>query len=117
MEIAQQIRNKLHKFNIHSSTIQPEFVRVGMRGVARAHGVEIDEHVTNAIGKLVSKQGELVERTISKNGSSACLIACGPDGSCVDAACCPPINANEEAPKTGVKTPSTQEQSHNHDHA
>ncbi|MCO5566166.1 hypothetical protein L7F22_019842 [Adiantum nelumboides] len=115
MEIAQQIRNKLHKFNIHSSTIQPEFVRGGMRGVARAHGVEIDEHVTNAIGKLVSKQGELVERTISRNGSSACLIACGPDGSCVDSACCPPINSNEEAAKsTTVKPASSQE--HDHDH-
>ncbi|PWN33048.1 cation efflux protein [Meira miltonrushii] len=117
MEIAQQIRNKLHKFNIHSSTIQPEFVRGGMRGVARAHGVEIDEHVTNAIGKLVSKQGELVERTISKNGSSACLIACGPDGNCVESACCPPISANEDAPKSASKAPSTYEHSHDHDHA
>lgn len=117
MEIAQQIRNKLHKFNIHSSTIQPEFVRGGMRGVARAHGVEIDEHVTNAIGKLVSKQGELVERTISKNGSSACLIACGPDGNCVESACCPPISANEDAPKSAIKISSLQDHSHDHDHA
>lgn len=112
MEIAQEIRNKLHKFNIHSSTIQPEFVRGGMRGVARAHGVEIDEHVTNAIGKLVSKQGELVERTISRNGSSACLIACGPDGSCVDASCCPPMSVNEEGTKIATN-PSSQ----GHDHA
>ena len=96
MDIAAQIRGKLHRFNIHSSTIQPEFVRGGMRGVARAHGVEIDEHVTNAIGKLVTTQGELVERTISRNGASACLIACGPDGSCVESACCPPVPAGRE---------------------
>jgi zinc transporter 1 len=102
MEIAAQIRGKLHKFNIHSSTIQPEFVRGGMRSVARAHGVEIDENTTNAVGQLVTKQGELVERTISRNGSSACLIACGPDGSCVESACCPPVNtgSSEETPSS-----------------
>lgn len=94
MDIAAQIRGKLHQYNIHSSTIQPEFVRGGMRSVAKAQGVEIDEHVTNAVGKLVTKNGELVERTISRNGSSACLIACGPDGSCVESACCPPLSEN-----------------------
>lgn len=105
MDIAAQIRGKLHRFNIHSSTIQPEFVRGGMRSVARAHGVEIDERVTNSSGKLVTTQGELVERTISRNGASACLIACGPDGSCVEAACCPPL-PDASSGKSGVNTPA-----------
>lgn len=95
MDIAAQIRGKLHQFNIHSSTIQPEFVRGGIRGIAKVNGVEIDEAVTNEIGKLVNKQGELVERQLSINGS-ACLISCGPaDDFCAPSACCPPIASSE----------------------
>lgn len=105
MDIAAQIRGKLHRFDIHSSTIQPEFVRGGMRSVARAHGVEIDENVTSAVGKLVTTQGELVERHFSRNGASACLIACGPDGSCVEAACCPPL-PDTASNKSGSNTPN-----------
>lgn len=95
MEIAAQIRGKLHQFNIHSSTIQPEFVRGGIRGIAKVNGVEIDEAVTSEVGKLVTKKGELVESQLSLNGS-ACLISCGPpDGNCAESACCPPISAAE----------------------
>ena len=101
MDIAAQIRGKLHMFNIHSSTIQPEFVRGGMRGIAKVNGVEIDEAVTNKIGKLVTTQGELVEQQLSVNGS-ACLISCGPDGDCAEAACCPPAGASE----ANTETPS-----------
>jgi zinc transporter 1 len=95
MDIAAQIRGKLHQFNIHSSTIQPEFVRGGIRGIAKVNGVDIDEAVTNETGKLVNKQGELIERQLSINGS-ACLISCGPaDDFCAPSACCPPIASSE----------------------
>lgn len=95
MDIAAQIRGKLHQFNIHSSTIQPEFVRGGMRGIAKVNGVEIDEAVTSEVGKLVTKQGQLVESQLNVNGS-ACLISCGPpDANCEASACCPPVATTE----------------------
>ncbi|UZJ56223.1 hypothetical protein CBS101457_005543 [Exobasidium rhododendri] len=94
MKIASKIRGKLHQFNIHSSTIQPEFIRGGMRGIAKVNGVEIDEAVTDEVGKLVTTQGDSVEAQLTMNGS-ACLISCGPDGDCAEAACCPPITTGE----------------------
>jgi zinc transporter 1 len=97
MEIAAKIRGKLHQFNIHSSTIQPEFIRGGMRGIAKVNGVEIDEVVTDEVGKLVTLQGDSVEAQLNINGS-ACLISCGPDGDCAEAACCPPIAPVETPP-------------------
>jgi len=100
MDIAAKIRGKLHQFNIHSSTIQPEFVRGGIRGIAKVNGVEIDEAVTNEVGNLVTPQGESVEAQLSLNGS-ACLISCGPDGDCAEAACCPPITPSETPPRAG----------------
>ena len=99
MDIAAQIRGKLHKFNIHSSTIQPEFVRGGMRGIARHNGVEIDEAVTSSTGKLMTTQGESVERQLTVNGS-ACLISCGPDGDCAEVSCCPPPASTSDTPTT-----------------
>lgn len=101
MSIAAQIRGKLHTFSIHSSTIQPEFVRGGMRGAAKAHGVEIDESTSDQKGKLVTTKGETVQSQLFTN-ETACLISCGPDGDCVEAACCPPVETSRRNSGSGI---------------
>lgn len=101
MAIAAQIRGKLHAFSIHSSTIQPEFVRGGIRGAAKAHGVEIDESTSDQKGKLVTTKGDTVTSQLL-NSETACLISCGPDGDCVEAACCPPVETSRRNSGSGI---------------
>lgn len=106
MNIAAEIRQLLHRWGIHSSTIQPEFVEGGMIEAARISGVDVDE-ARSTKGRLVTKDGSLVEHELSRAPSS-CLLACD-DASCAEAACCPP-SASATAPK-----PSSDD-GHGHDH-
>ncbi|PWN50936.1 cation efflux protein [Violaceomyces palustris] len=94
MEIAAKIRNELHLWGIHSSTIQPEFVPGGLREAARMSGVTVAPDQTDEHGRLITIEGELVEDEVLKK-DTACLIACGQDDSCAESACCPPINSGK----------------------
>lgn len=112
MDIAGEIRQILHAWGIHSSTIQPEFVTGGIKEAARISGVEVsDANETDEQGRLKTKDGRVVEHELSKNPSS-CLLACGDD-SCAEAACCPP-------PRDSSSKPASQhthdEDSHDHSH-
>lgn len=97
MEIANQVRRALHLWGIHSSTIQPEFVSGGLKEAARLSGVEV-RNKTDAQGRLLTADGNLVENELSQ-GDPACLLAC--DGEeCRDATCCqlaPPGSSTAKA--------------------
>ncbi|PWN28168.1 cation efflux protein [Jaminaea rosea] len=116
MEIAADLRRLLHAYGIHSSTIQPEFVAGGMAEAARISGVEVAETdggkggssapKTDSEGRLMTKDGSLVEHALSRAPSS-CLLAC--DEECgPDEACCPPPPQQQQVAKS--------DDGHNHGH-
>lgn len=98
MNIAAEIRENLHSWGIHSSTIQPEFVPGGLREAAILSGVQVAE--SDEDGRLRTVEGRLVENEVQKV-DTACLIACGPDNSCQTESCCPPSTA-----ASGTATPN-----------
>ncbi len=89
VEIAGKIRRVLHSWGIHSSTVQPEFVKGGIREAARMSGVPVAEGARDSRGRLIAENGKPLEDEVSKNGIG-CLLACDVDESCAEAACCPP---------------------------
>ena len=64
VEIAGKVRRVLHSWGVHSSTIQPEFVKGGIREAARMSGVTVAENAIDAQGRLVTEDGELVENEV-----------------------------------------------------
>ena len=110
MEIAAQIRNELHHWGIHSSTIQPEFVPGGLREAALISGVEVAQNETDEHGRLITTDGQLVENEVG-NADTACLIACGTDDSCKGASCCPPPKTSGAATP---RRPSSSRSGHSH---
>ncbi|ETS62160.1 hypothetical protein PaG_03726 [Moesziomyces aphidis] len=102
MSIAAHIRDNLHAWGIHSSTIQPEFVPGGLREAAILSGVQVAE--SDDEGRLRTAQGTLVENEVQKV-DTACLIACGKDNSCQTESCCPPTNGASRA-ASGSNTPT-----------
>ncbi len=102
MSIAAHIRDNLHAWGIHSSTIQPEFVPGGLREAAILSGVQVAE--SDDEGRLRTVQGTLVENEVQKV-DTACLIACGKDNSCQTESCCPPTNGASRA-ASGSNTPT-----------
>ncbi|PKI85054.1 hypothetical protein MVES_000991 [Malassezia vespertilionis] len=92
MEIAGHIRNVLHLWGIHSSTIQPEFVAGGLKEAARLSGLFVQEQ-RDEHGRLLTPEGNLVESELPKQ-DPACLLACN-ENECQGAKCCsisPPGN-------------------------
>lgn len=62
MDIAAKLRGILHQWGIHSATIQPEFVKGGIREAARISGVTLGRNgETDEQGRLVTEDGTLVE--------------------------------------------------------
>ncbi|CAO1624019.1 unnamed protein product [Sympodiomycopsis kandeliae] len=112
MDIASETRALLHAWGIHSSTIQPEFVQGGIKEAARMSGVEFSEQETDSQGRLVTKDGKLVEHELSRAPSS-CLLAC-EDESCAEAACCPPTAGQQQASSSSASSSSTSPHNHNH---
>ncbi|CAO1632212.1 unnamed protein product [Parajaminaea phylloscopi] len=111
MEIAAKIRTLLHAWGIHSSTIQPEFVEGGIIEAARISGVEVAEQGRDSQGRLMTKDGNLVEHELSRNPSS-CLLACD-DASCAEAACCPPPPKAQQQSEGGADDDG---HGHGHEH-
>ena len=74
-EIAAKVRRVLHSWGIHSSTIQPEFVKGGIREAARMSGITVAENARDAQGRLITENGELVEdQVVSCPASPAVLL-------------------------------------------
>lgn len=104
MHIAQQLRTILHTFGVHAATIQPEFVRGGIKAAARMSGVTVAPEETDEHGRLITETGTLVERELQRN-ESACMITCGPDTSCAQGSCCPPpLAASGAASPSGARS-------------
>lgn len=115
MLIANQVRQCLHAWGIHSSTIQPEFIKGGIKEAARISGVEVADRQTDARGRLITKDGTLVEDELSK-GPSTCLLAC-EDEECAIAACCPPSQTTSAAKQTQPTGNGREGGDDLHDHA
>ncbi|KAF2154631.1 cation efflux protein [Myriangium duriaei CBS 260.36] len=104
MQLAHSIRECLHGFGIHSSTIQPEFCldpehdHITPNNGAASGGNETPQ------GKTVSKKAS---KTNSLHADDACLLDCG-DTCGDDQACCPPGQ--------GAKDKKDHEESSSHDH-
>ncbi|KDN47764.1 cation efflux protein [Tilletiaria anomala UBC 951] len=108
VEIAGKMRRVLHSWGIHSSTIQPEFVRGGMLEAAKLSGVAVAGDGVDAQGRLVTENGELVQDQLAKNGIG-CLLACDLDASCAEAACCPPQPMPSNSTNTAAQAVATEE--------
>jgi zinc transporter 1 len=123
MHIAQRLRNVLHSFGVHAATIQPEFVRGGLKTAARMSGVDVAPQETDEHGRLITPAGTLVEAELvsgtrggmallsladslpQSQNETACLISCGPEGSsCAEESCCPPPKGSTLA--AGGSSPS-----------
>ncbi|GAM85997.1 hypothetical protein ANO11243_040070 [Dothideomycetidae sp. 11243] len=111
MQLAHSIRECLHGFGIHSSTIQPEFC------LDPEH-----DHIANAsnghdqngdVAGDITSQGKTVSKRASKTNSlqneDACLLECG-DSCGNDKVCCPPSSAKD-------KKDQTDDHGHDHDHS
>jgi zinc transporter 1 len=79
MSIATKIRQTLHAYGIHSTTIQPEFVKTGPEG----KGIFI-KNLTSGDEQFVNNELEAHE--------SACLLLCSEDETCARSLCCPPLD-------------------------
>ncbi|WFD34387.1 hypothetical protein MCUN1_001226 [Malassezia cuniculi] len=99
MHIADELRHALHIWDIHSSTIQPEFVPGGMREAARLHGLTVDTQRDDQ-GRLLTPDGTLVSDEIAQNPT--CLLSCDMS-ECGHSSCC------------GVHAPSTNPSHEGHD--
>lgn len=65
MDIAAKLRGILHQWGIHSATIQPEFVKGGIREAARISGVTVAQNgETDEHGRLITEEGTLVENEL-----------------------------------------------------
>ncbi|PWN41271.1 cation efflux protein [Ceraceosorus guamensis] len=76
MQIAQELRTILHSWGVHAATIQPEFVRGGLKTAARMSGVNVAPEETDAQGRLITEEGTLVEsELVSASSSPAAALA------------------------------------------
>ena len=99
MELAHAVRECLHEYGIHSSTIQPEFC------LDPAH-----DHIngTNTIQEGPSGNGKNSSKTVSLHDEeNQCLLECG-DACGDDTGCCPPNDS---------KASSHHEDHEDHDHS
>ncbi|CAA9957439.1 hypothetical protein CFE70_001017 [Pyrenophora teres f. teres 0-1] len=86
MDLARQIRECLHQYGIHSSTIQPEFC------LNASH-----DHSTQASDESGTEDGGRASKNPSvKGGSDSCLLEC-PDSCGGNKQCCEPSTTS---PKT-----------------
>ncbi|CAG8434586.1 5360_t:CDS:2 [Diversispora eburnea] len=88
--IAANIRGLLHAYGVHSTTIQPEFIKVDVN----ANGGERTVVVANPGNPVES---ELIPNEI-ENHEYSCLLRCSEDDSCAQNLCCPPPKQQVESP-------------------
>ena|SRR5271156_5036184 len=74
-QIARAIRDCLHAYGIHSSTIQPEFTDSALTPTEE---VAFDDHEVDE-----------EDAALLGNGSKSCMFECGGEG-CADNRCCVP---------------------------
>ncbi|RGB23091.1 zinc transporter 1 [Rhizophagus diaphanus] len=96
MEIAANIRKILHGHGVHSITIQPEYVKIGLNKNDSGEVIMVVEN--SAKGKV-----ELVANEVD-NHETACLLRCNLNSSCTQNLCCPPPVS--QPPKDMTTTPS-----------
>jgi len=99
MELARAIRECLHEYGIHSSTIQPEFCL----DPDHDHAAQADG--TDTRGQAESSGDSAAQKTLKKQASKIhsvhdaedeCLLECG-DACGGDKSCCPPQDAKNGA--------------------
>jgi len=111
MELARAIRDCLHEYGIHSSTIQPEFCLDPQHD--HSAPASDNTHFHGAAEDASSRSGPAASKTVSKqaskagslrNDADACLLDCG-DACGNGKTCCGP-----------TETPEQQQHSDEHDH-
>lgn len=107
MELARAIRDCLHEYGIHSSTIQPEFCLDPQHDHSAAAGDEA--HFSPSADQSLLPRPRTVSKQASKSGSlrqdaDACLLDCG-DACGNGKTCCGPAATSTE-----------QSAGHDHDH-
>jgi solute carrier family 30 (zinc transporter), member 1 len=80
-QIARAIRDCLHAYGIHSSTIQPEFTDSALTPTEE---VVLDDEVDEEDAALLG------------DGAKACMFECGTGG-CADNRCCGPDTGNSNS--------------------
>lgn len=117
MELARAIRDCLHGFGIHSSTIQPEFCldpdhdHSAPAGDASHHGDSHPAGSGSAQSKAVGKQGS---QAASVHGENACLLECGDE--CNGKSCCDPPTQKDNADGDGHDHENEHGNEHGHAH-
>jgi zinc transporter 1 len=96
MEIATSVKQLLHTYGIHSTTVQPEFV--APRRVKHSHS---RTDTPNSSGNDTSDTDNIEISTSSEDDTDGdegdeltaneCLLRCTEE-SCVEQACCPPVS-------------------------
>lgn len=93
---SREVRKVLHRFGVHSTTIQPELLDVeSVSGQA-------------AVGIIMSRQGSsemLANNTGAEDDGVGCMAQC--DDSCVDNSCCPPVT-NQSLAAAALSSKSNQ---------
>ena len=78
MEIAASVKKLLHSYGIHSTTIQPEFVKSIKDSAENPNGSD-NVDIVSLENAHISEENTMHE----------CLLRC-EDESCVEQGCCPP---------------------------
>ncbi|CAO3595407.1 unnamed protein product [Absidia cylindrospora] len=99
MELSAQMRKALHRFGVHSATIQPEF----LNGSTEKHDSHdnTDSYRSSSALSTSSKDNHTIQQLAPDNliesqveginaDSATCLLRCIENDSCYEQACCPP---------------------------
>ncbi|KAI8086480.1 cation efflux family-domain-containing protein [Halteromyces radiatus] len=84
MELSTQMRQTLHRFGVHSATIQPEFLNKNEK-----HPLQ---QIPNSTEDILEEDCDMMESQIDgiNSDSTTCLLRCVENDSCYEQACCPP---------------------------
>ena len=83
VNVSREIKQRFHRFGIHSSTIQPEIVASS----ATAEGLS---HISEAAA---------AERGLETEG---CPVLCAEGAACADNQCCPPAEGSRAGSISGA---------------
>ncbi|KAJ2907803.1 Zinc resistance conferring protein, partial [Coemansia aciculifera] len=95
MDVAAEVKRVMHKYGIHSTTIQPEFVVGQSVSVATAALIDDSNYVSDheREGSIFSRVAIVPDSLDSRHGTTAatigpCLLSCR-NNECLPSSCCP----------------------------
>ncbi|KAI8337408.1 cation efflux family-domain-containing protein [Chlamydoabsidia padenii] len=95
MELSTRMRQTLHRFGVHSATIQPEFLTKD----TNIEKLDTNHHPSSSALSTTTKDSNLIHPSIDpvesqvegiNADSTTCLLRCIENDSCYEQACCPP---------------------------